>query len=117
MGVNLLGCKVLSFKCKRYYKKQARNVICVPIDNVNGLGIFNVGVFISAVQNERDRISTRRSSYEDSSLPSINVLLQAEVLSQQVLVSVLERISINTIRRLPYPTVISVHILIWKACL
>ena len=39
---------------------------------------------LTAVQNERDRISTRRSSYEDSSLPSINVLLQAEVLSQQV---------------------------------
>lgn len=39
---------------------------------------------LTAVQNERDRISTRRSSYEDSSLPSINALLQAEVLSQQV---------------------------------
>lgn len=41
-----------------------------------------------AVQNERDRISTRRSSYEDSSLPSINVLIQAEVLSQQITSSV-----------------------------
>lgn len=39
---------------------------------------------LAAVQNERDRISTRRSSYEDSSLPSISVLLQAEVLAQQV---------------------------------
>lgn len=39
---------------------------------------------LAAVQNERDRISTRRSSYEDGSLPSINVLLQAEVLAQQV---------------------------------
>ncbi|KFP75561.1 Hepatocyte nuclear factor 4-alpha, partial [Acanthisitta chloris] len=39
---------------------------------------------LAAVQNERDRISTRRSSYEDSSLPSINVLLQAEVLAQQI---------------------------------
>lgn len=38
----------------------------------------------SAVQNERDRISTRRSSYEDSSLPSINALIQADVLSRQV---------------------------------
>lgn len=37
-----------------------------------------------AVQNERDRISTRRSSYEDSSLPSINALIQADVLSRQV---------------------------------
>lgn len=41
-------------------------------------------LLLIAVQNERDRISTRRSSYEDSSLPSINALLQAEVLSQQV---------------------------------
>ncbi|XP_009471628.1 PREDICTED: hepatocyte nuclear factor 4-alpha [Nipponia nippon] len=39
---------------------------------------------LAAVQNERDRISTRRSSYEDSSLPSINALLQAEVLAQQI---------------------------------
>ncbi|XP_070796112.1 hepatocyte nuclear factor 4-alpha isoform X4 [Pituophis catenifer annectens] len=48
---------------------------------------FRAGMKKEAVQNERDRISTRRSSYEDSSLPSINVLLQAEVLSQQVLIS------------------------------
>lgn len=41
-------------------------------------------VCVSAVQNERDRISTRRSSYEDSSLPSINALIQADVLSRQV---------------------------------
>lgn len=39
---------------------------------------------LAAVQNERDRISTRRSSYEDSSLPSINALLHAEALAQQV---------------------------------
>ncbi|XP_044519738.1 hepatocyte nuclear factor 4-alpha [Gracilinanus agilis] len=45
---------------------------------------FRAGMKKEAVQNERDRISTRRSSYEDSSLPSINALLQAEVLSQQV---------------------------------
>ncbi|KAG7263827.1 hypothetical protein CRUP_003836 [Coryphaenoides rupestris] len=38
----------------------------------------------AAVQNERDRISTRRSSYEDSSLPSINALIQADVLSRQI---------------------------------
>ena len=43
-----------------------------------------LSALLIAVQNERDRISTRRSSYEDSSLPSINALLQAEVLSQQV---------------------------------
>lgn len=44
---------------------------------------LNLLVFL-AVQNERDRISTRRSSYEDSSLPSINALIQADVLSRQV---------------------------------
>lgn len=41
-------------------------------------------LFTVAVQNERDRISTRRSSYEDSSFPSINALIQADVLSRQV---------------------------------
>ncbi|XP_051700986.2 hepatocyte nuclear factor 4-alpha isoform X2 [Oryctolagus cuniculus] len=45
---------------------------------------FRAGMKKEAVQNERDRISTRRSSYEDSSLPSINALLQAELLSQQI---------------------------------
>ncbi|GAB0197274.1 hepatocyte nuclear factor 4-alpha [Grus japonensis] len=45
---------------------------------------FRAGMKKEAVQNERDRISTRRTSYEDSSLPSINVLLQAEVLAQQI---------------------------------
>ncbi|XP_011921097.1 PREDICTED: hepatocyte nuclear factor 4-alpha isoform X2 [Cercocebus atys] len=45
---------------------------------------FRAGMKKEAVQNERDRISTRRSSYEDSSLPSINALLQAEVLSRQI---------------------------------
>ncbi|KAM5305754.1 hepatocyte nuclear factor 4-alpha isoform 4-T4 [Glossophaga mutica] len=45
---------------------------------------FRAGMKKEAVQNERDRISTRRSSYEDSSLPSISALLQAEVLSQQI---------------------------------
>ncbi|KAJ7403574.1 Hepatocyte nuclear factor 4-alpha [Pitangus sulphuratus] len=45
---------------------------------------FRAGMKKEAVQNERDRISTRRSSYEDSSLPSINALLQAEVLAQQI---------------------------------
>ncbi|XP_039591637.1 hepatocyte nuclear factor 4-alpha isoform X1 [Polypterus senegalus] len=45
---------------------------------------FRAGMKKEAVQNERDRISTRRSSYEDSGLPSINVLIQAEVLSRQI---------------------------------
>lgn len=55
------------------------------------LGGFSIDYIIEdtrnlflAVQNERDRISTRRSSYEDSSLPSINALIQADVLSRQV---------------------------------
>ena len=42
---------------------------------------------VSAVQNERDRISVRRNSYEDmtqSSALSVNTLLQAELLSRQV---------------------------------
>ncbi|TNN59158.1 Hepatocyte nuclear factor 4-alpha [Liparis tanakae] len=45
---------------------------------------FRAGMKKEAVQNERDRISTRRSSYEDSSLPSINALIQADVLSRQI---------------------------------
>ncbi|XP_043945956.1 hepatocyte nuclear factor 4-alpha isoform X2 [Protopterus annectens] len=45
---------------------------------------FRAGMKKEAVQNERDRISTRRSSYEDSSLPSISALIQAEVLSRQI---------------------------------
>ncbi|KAF4793311.1 Hepatocyte nuclear factor 4-alpha [Turdus rufiventris] len=45
---------------------------------------FRAGMKKEAVQNERDRISTRRSSYEDSSLPSINALLHAEALAQQI---------------------------------
>ncbi|XP_032897365.1 hepatocyte nuclear factor 4-alpha isoform X2 [Amblyraja radiata] len=45
---------------------------------------FRAGMKKEAVQNERDRISTRRSSYDDNSLPSINALIQAEVLSRQI---------------------------------
>lgn len=52
-------------------------------ENGSNDDVINLCVF-SAVQNERDRISTRRSSYEDSSLPSINALIQADVLSRQV---------------------------------
>ncbi|ETE67169.1 Hepatocyte nuclear factor 4-gamma, partial [Ophiophagus hannah] len=37
-----------------------------------------------AVQNERDRISTRRSTSDDIAPPSINTLSQAEVLSRQI---------------------------------
>uniref|UniRef100_A0A803TZZ6 Hepatocyte nuclear factor 4 gamma n=1 Tax=Anolis carolinensis TaxID=28377 RepID=A0A803TZZ6_ANOCA len=48
---------------------------------------FRAGMKKEAVQNERDRISTRRSTSEGSSSPSINTLAQAEVLSRQISVS------------------------------
>ncbi|MGH0124967.1 UNVERIFIED_CONTAM: hypothetical protein FKN15_005518 [Acipenser sinensis] len=37
-----------------------------------------------SVQNERDRISCRRNTYQSSSLPSITALAQAESLSRQI---------------------------------
>ena len=43
--------------------------------------------FFTAVQNERDRISVRRTSYEDTSQNnslSVSTLLNAEILSRQV---------------------------------
>ncbi|XP_069777277.1 hepatocyte nuclear factor 4-gamma-like isoform X4 [Narcine bancroftii] len=50
---------------------------------------FRAGMKKEAVQNERDRISNRRNSYESGSSPSINVLAQAEILShQQITLSV-----------------------------
>lgn len=39
----------------------------------------------SAVQNERDRISTRRNNFDGCNIPSISTLSQAEALSRQVL--------------------------------
>ncbi|XP_078543253.1 hepatocyte nuclear factor 4-gamma isoform X1 [Lissotriton helveticus] len=45
---------------------------------------FRAGMKKEAVQNERDRISTRRSNLEGSDLPSINTLSQAESLSRQI---------------------------------
>nr|XP_020643161.1 hepatocyte nuclear factor 4-gamma [Pogona vitticeps] len=48
---------------------------------------FRAGMKKEAVQNERDRISTRRSTSESSNIPSINTLSQAEVLSRQLPVS------------------------------
>ncbi|NWQ76864.1 HNF4B factor, partial [Columbina picui] len=45
---------------------------------------FRAGMKKEAVQNERDRISIRRSSYEDNGSLSINVLTQAEAMAQQV---------------------------------
>ncbi|XP_065497334.1 hepatocyte nuclear factor 4-beta-like isoform X2 [Caloenas nicobarica] len=44
---------------------------------------FRAGMKKEAVQNERDRISIRRSSYEDNGSLSINVLTQAEAMAQQ----------------------------------
>ncbi|XP_019399548.1 PREDICTED: hepatocyte nuclear factor 4-gamma [Crocodylus porosus] len=43
-----------------------------------------VSLIGKAVQNERDRISTRRSTFDGRNSPSINTLSQAEVLSRQV---------------------------------
>ncbi|NXR58475.1 HNF4B factor, partial [Rhadina sibilatrix] len=44
---------------------------------------FRAGMKKEAVQNERDRISIRRSSYEDNGSLSINILTQAEAMAQQ----------------------------------
>uniref|UniRef100_A0A7M4EGD7 Hepatocyte nuclear factor 4-beta-like n=1 Tax=Crocodylus porosus TaxID=8502 RepID=A0A7M4EGD7_CROPO len=44
---------------------------------------FRAGMKKEAVQNERDRISIRRSSYEDNGSLSITVLTQAEAMAQQ----------------------------------
>uniref|UniRef100_A0A8D0GSP4 Hepatocyte nuclear factor 4-beta n=1 Tax=Sphenodon punctatus TaxID=8508 RepID=A0A8D0GSP4_SPHPU len=46
---------------------------------------FRAGMKKEAVQNERDRISIRRSSYEDNGSLSITVLTQAEAMAQQYL--------------------------------
>ncbi|XP_058873238.1 hepatocyte nuclear factor 4-gamma isoform X3 [Acipenser ruthenus] len=45
---------------------------------------FHAGMKKEAVQNERDRISSRRNTYQSSSLPSITALAQAESLSRQI---------------------------------
>ncbi|KAM9308048.1 hepatocyte nuclear factor 4-gamma [Gastrophryne carolinensis] len=48
---------------------------------------FRAGMKKEAVQNERDRISTRKSAFEGSNITSINTLAQAEALSQQITAS------------------------------
>ncbi|XP_040210385.1 hepatocyte nuclear factor 4-gamma isoform X1 [Rana temporaria] len=45
---------------------------------------FRAGMKKEAVQNERDRISTRKSGFEGSNITSINTLSQAEALSRQI---------------------------------
>ncbi|CAN2389256.1 Hepatocyte nuclear factor [Pristimantis euphronides] len=45
---------------------------------------FRAGMKKEAVQNERDRISLRRSSFEDNGSLSISVLTQAEAMTQQL---------------------------------
>ncbi|XP_076014180.1 hepatocyte nuclear factor 4-gamma [Genypterus blacodes] len=45
---------------------------------------FRAGMKKEAVQNERDRISSRRSVSDSQDLPPITVLAQAELLSQQI---------------------------------
>ncbi|XP_076869475.1 hepatocyte nuclear factor 4-gamma isoform X3 [Brachyhypopomus gauderio] len=47
---------------------------------------FRAGMKKEAVQNERDRISSRRSIQDSHDLPPITVLAQAESLSQQIAV-------------------------------
>ncbi|XP_043921947.1 hepatocyte nuclear factor 4-gamma [Protopterus annectens] len=44
---------------------------------------FQAGMKKEAVQNERDRISTRRNPYDSADIPSINILRQAVALSHQ----------------------------------
>ncbi|XP_069587603.1 hepatocyte nuclear factor 4-gamma isoform X1 [Ranitomeya imitator] len=48
---------------------------------------FRAGMKKEAVQNERDRISTRKNAFDGSSIPSINTLSQAEALSRQITTS------------------------------
>ncbi|XP_030071527.1 hepatocyte nuclear factor 4-gamma [Microcaecilia unicolor] len=48
---------------------------------------FRAGMKKEAVQNERDRISTRRNTFEGRNMTSINTLSQAELLSHQITVS------------------------------
>ncbi|MCJ8745856.1 hypothetical protein PDJAM_G00135300 [Pangasius djambal] len=48
---------------------------------------FRAGMKKEAVQNERDRISSRRSTPDSHDLPPITVLAQAESLSQQISVA------------------------------
>nr|XP_009687796.1 PREDICTED: hepatocyte nuclear factor 4-gamma [Struthio camelus australis] len=43
--------------------------------------------YFSAVQNERDRISTRRNTFDGCNIPSISTLSQAETLSRQISIS------------------------------
>ncbi|XP_065484940.1 hepatocyte nuclear factor 4-gamma isoform X2 [Caloenas nicobarica] len=48
---------------------------------------FRAGMKKEAVQNERDRISTRRNTFDGSNIPSISTLSQAETLSRQISIS------------------------------
>ena len=53
---------------------------------------YSINIF-TAVQNERDRISVRRASYEDmsnSDALSVSALLNAETLSRQVRTNTLD---------------------------
>ncbi|XP_004694482.2 PREDICTED: hepatocyte nuclear factor 4-gamma-like [Condylura cristata] len=45
---------------------------------------FRAGMKKETVQNERDRISTRRNTFDGSNIPSINTLTQAEFRSCQI---------------------------------
>ncbi|XP_062297895.1 hepatocyte nuclear factor 4-gamma isoform X1 [Scomber scombrus] len=49
---------------------------------------FRAGMKKEAVQNERDRISSRRSIPDSQDVPTITILAQAESLSQQIIATV-----------------------------
>lgn len=60
------------------------------IHAVSFIVCFTTILFSSAVQNERDRISVRRPSYDDvgqNGVLSVSTLLNAELLSRQVRVA------------------------------
>ncbi|KAJ3587134.1 hypothetical protein NHX12_013524 [Muraenolepis orangiensis] len=76
--------------CKGFFRRSVRknhmfNRQCiVDKDKRNQCRYCRLKKCFRAGMKKEDRISTRRSSYEDSSLPSINALIQADVLSRQI---------------------------------
>ena len=64
----------------------AKKILIAVLCLINGFRV-SILIFFSAVQNERDRISVRRTSYEDlghNGALSVSTLLNAEILSRQV---------------------------------
>lgn len=75
------------FECHTFYSYNYLVSLCNDIVwqclQVNKSGNYS----LPAVQNERDRISTRRNTFDGCNIPSISTLSQAEALSRQVLIS------------------------------